>query len=102
MGQVTALGQVKAHKGISGLQAGHDDRHIGLGAGMRLHVGPLCPIDFLDPVDGQLFDLVHHLATAVIALAGIALRILVGTYRAHGLPHILTDIVLRSNEFETG
>ena len=54
---------------------------------MRLHVRVLGAEQHLHPVDRELFDLVDHLAAAVVAPAGIALRVLVRRHRADGLEH---------------
>ena len=102
VGEVTAHGEVQTHEGISGFEDGHGHGHVGLGAGVRLHIGIFGIEEGAEPVDGQLLDLVHHLATAVIALAGIAFRILVGAHGAHGCENLLGHIVFGSNQFQTG
>ena len=68
---------------------------------MRLDIGIFGIIDLLQPVDGQLFDLVHDLAAAVIAFSGIALCILVGADRTHRLQHIIAYIILGGNQLES-
>ena len=93
VGEVAALAEVQAHEGVAGAEDRHRDRHVGLGAGVRLHIGPFGAVKRLQPVDGQLFDLVHDLATAVIALAGITFRIFVGADGSHGLEHLVRHIV---------
>ncbi len=65
-----------------GLEQREHRRGVGLGAGVRLHVGELGAEQGLDPVDGQLLDHVDVLAAAVIALARVALGVLVGQHRA--------------------
>ena len=102
MGQVTAHGQVEAHEGVARLQAGHDDGHVRLGAGMRLYVGILRIVDLAEAVDRQLLDLVHHLATAIVALAGVAFGVFVGTDGTHGFHDLVGHIVLGGNQFQSG
>ena len=63
------MGQLEAHDGVARFQQGKHDGRVGLGAGMGLHVGSFCAEEGLDSVDGQLFDHVHVLAAAVVALA---------------------------------
>jgi hypothetical protein len=45
---------------------------------MRLHVGVIGAEQLLGAVDGQLFDFIHMLAAAVVALARVAFGVLVG------------------------
>ena len=98
VGQMTALAEVHAHDGVARLQQGKVYRHIGLRAGMGLHIGMLCAEELLGPLNGKAFHLVHILAAAVITCAGIALGILVGQMAAHGLHDRRGDKVLRGNE----
>ena len=51
-------------------------------------------------LDAEHFDLVHDLIAAIVALAGVALRILVGQFRAERGQHILGDIVLRGDQVD--
>lgn len=61
---------------------------------MRLDVGIFGIIDLAKPVDGDLFDLVDHVATSVVPFARIAFSIFIGEDRPHGFEHIVTNIVL--------
>ena len=45
---------------------------------MWLHVGCICAKKLLDAVNGQLFGNVNKLATAVVALAGVAFSVFIG------------------------
>ena len=45
---------------------------------MRLHVGVFGPVDFLYTVDSELLHLVDNLASAIVAVSGIAFGIFVG------------------------
>ena len=99
--QVSAVGQVESEDGIAGLQHRRVGFHVGLGSGMRLHVGVFRSEQFLGPLARQLFHHVGKLAAAVVALAGISLGILVGEHRAHGLEHGLADKILGSNQLQT-
>ena len=102
VGEVAALAEVKTHEGVAGVEDSHRDGHVGLGAGVRLHVGPFGSVELLQAVDGQLLDLVHDLATAVVALAGITLCILVGADGSHGREDLVRNVIFRSDEFEAG
>ena len=48
----------------------------------------------------ERFDLIHDLATAVIARAGIALGVFVGQHGAHGLHDLFADKILRGNQLD--
>ena len=102
VGQVTAVGEVEAHERVSRAEDGHFDRQVGLGAGMGLDIGIFGPVDGLEPVNGQLLDLVDDLAAAVIAVTGIALGVFVGADGTHRLQHLVGDIVFRGDQFESG
>ena len=99
--EVTAVREVQSQELVARVEHGHEYGHVGLGARVRLNVGPLGVEQFLDAVDGHLFALVYHLATAVVAFAGITLGILVGEAGAHGLHHLFADKVFRGNQFDT-
>src|SRR5205823_4857209 len=84
VGEVAAVGQAHGKHRVAGLQAGEVGGHIGLGAGVRLHVGVGGAEELLDALDGQGLGDVHVLAAAVVALAGVALGVLVGQHAALG------------------
>ena len=67
---------------------------------MGLNVGELCAEQLLGTLDGQVLDDVDLFATAVIALAGIALGILVSKNAAHSLHHCRRNDVLGSDELD--
>ena len=100
VGQVAAVGEVQAHHRITGLQGGEVDGHVGLGAAVGLDIGVLGPEDLLGAVPGQVFDDVHLVAAAVVALARVALGVLVGEVGAHGLHDGAGRVVLRRDEFQ--
>ena len=70
--------EVEPHEGVAGIEHGQEHGCIGLRSAVGLHVGILGAKELLHAVDGQLFHLIHHLAAAVVALAGIAFGIFVG------------------------
>ncbi len=92
--------EVETHEGVARLQAGEEDGHVGLCAGVRLHIGVLCIEEFAEAVDGQLLDLVDDFATAVVTGAGVAFRILVGADAAQGFQHLVADKVFGSDELD--
>ena len=100
MGQMSAVIQVHTHNRVSGLQHRELNRHVGLSAGMGLHVDVLASEKFPGPLSGQIFRLVHALASAVIALAGISLRVLVGQNAPHGGHNRRTYPVFGSDQFD--
>ena len=86
--------KVETHKGVAGIEASLEDRHIGLSTGVRLHVGILSIVELLDAIDGQLLTLVDDLAATVVTLAGIALSVLIGHDATHSAEYLLADEVL--------
>ena len=100
MGQVPAGREVEAHEGVARLQQREEHRLVGLGAGMRLHVGEAAAEQLLRALDGQGLGHVHELAAAVVAAAGIALGVLVGQHRALRFQHGAGDDVLRGDQLD--
>ena len=100
VGEMAAFGQTHAHDGVARLAEGHQHRLVGLRAGMGLHVGGFCAEQLLDPIDRQLLGDVHPFAAAVIALARITFRILVGEHRTLRLHHGRAGVVLRRDQFD--
>ena len=100
VGQVAAVGKRQAHDRVARLQERVVDGGVGLGAGVRLHVGVVGSEERLRAIDRQLLNDVDVLAAAVVALAGIALRVLVGQHAALALEDRLGDEVLRGDHLE--
>ncbi len=67
---------------------------------MRLHVGMFRAKKFLDPLAREIFYDVGKLASAVIALAGVAFRIFVGEHGTGSLKHSLADEVFGSDQLQ--
>ena len=101
MAEVTAVTEVEAHELVAGLEARHEHGHIGLCAAVGLDVGILGAEEPFDAFAGEVLGEVDHLAAAVVTVTGIALGILVGEARAHGLHHLVADEVLAGNQFDT-
>jgi hypothetical protein len=87
---------------LAGLQQRHEHRVVGLGAGVGLDVGEGASEQLFRPLLGQPLGLVHVLAAAIVAFAGIALGILVGEHRSLRLQHRLGDNVLRGDQLDLG
>ena len=81
VGEVPAVGEVHAENGVAGGEQGEVHGGIRLRAAVRLDVGVVAPEQLLAALDGEVFDDVHILAAAVIALAGQALGVFVGEVR---------------------
>ena len=100
MGEVAAVGQAHAQNGIAGITQGQEHRGIGLGTRVGLHVGVVRAKQGLGPLDRQILSLVHILAAAVVALAGVTFRVLVGQRGALGLHHAGAGVVLRGDQLD--
>ncbi len=70
VGEVAAHGEVHAEDGVARLHDREVDRHVGLRAGVRLHVGVVGAEQLARAVAGDVLDDVDLLAAAVVALAG--------------------------------
>ena len=100
VGQMAALAEIHAHDSVARLQQGKVHRHVGLRAGVGLYIGMLRAEELFRPLDGEGLHLVHILAAAVVACAGITLGVLVGQMAAHGLHHRRGDKVFRGNKLD--
>ncbi len=100
MGQVPAVRQVHAEHGIARFEEREVDRHIGLGAGVRLHVGVDCTEQLLGPVARQVLGDIDVFAAAVVAIARVALGVLVGQYRALGFEHCAAHVVFAGDQLQ--
>ena len=98
VGQMSAVAEIHAQDGVARLEKSEVDRHIGLGAGVRLDIGMLRAEEFLCPLDGEGFHLVHILAAAVIARAGVTLGVFIGQMAPHSLHNGGGDKVLRGDQ----
>ena len=98
--QVAAVVQVHSHDGVSGREHGKLHRHVGLGAGMGLHVGIITAEQLLRAFNGKVFHLIHIIAAAVVAFSRVALRIFVGEYASHGGHHRFAHPVLRCDQLD--
>src|SRR6516165_5171445 len=67
---------------------------------MRLHVGMLRAEDLLDALDREPLGNVDPLASAVVAFAGIPLRILVGHHAGHRFANGLARIVFGGDQLQ--
>src|SRR5262249_39651344 len=81
-----------------GLHESQENSLIGSAARVRLHIGETALEELLGALDCQRLSLVHVLAAAIIALAWVTFRVLVGEHGARGLQHRARDHVLGGNE----
>ena len=100
MRQVTAFGEAHAHDRVARLGEGHQHRLVGLRTRIRLDVGAVGAEQGLEAIDRNLLDHVDVLATAVVALAGIAFGIFVGQLGALGFHYGLADVVLGCDQLD--
>jgi hypothetical protein len=100
VGQVAAGRQAEPHEGVAGLHEGHEGSLVGRAARVRLDVGEAALEDLLRPLDREGLHLVDVLAAAVVAIAGIALRVFVGQGRADRFEHSAGDHVLRCDQLD--
>ena len=99
--QVTAVAQVQTHERVAGFQTGHEHSHIRLCAGVGLYVHVLGVVELFEPVAGDVLRDIYHLATSVITVTRVALRVLIGQHAAHGFQHLVAHEVLAGNQLNT-
>ena len=99
MRKVSAVRKVESEERIPRIEDCQKDSGVGLRPGMRLDVSPFGSEEAFDAFDGDSFALVHHLATAVVAFAGITLGVLVSQATAHCLHHLVAYEIFGSNQF---
>lgn len=100
VGQVATGVERHAKDGVAGLQERLEDALVGLATGVRLDIGEGAAKELAGAVDGEVFRHVDELATAVVALARIPFRILVGHHRALRLHHGAGDDVFGSDQLD--
>src|SRR6188472_2858254 len=98
--EMTAVGELEREDGVAGLERREVDRHVRLRPGMRLDVRVLGTEERLRAVDRELLDLVDDLAAAVVAAAGISLRVLVRRNASDGLEDRRPREVLRGDQLD--
>ena len=92
--------EAHAQHRIAGLEQGEEHGGVGLGAGVGLNVGVGRAKEGLGALDGKALHFVHVLAAAVVALAGIAFRVLVREHAALGLEDPGRGVVFGSNQLD--
>ena len=98
--EMPAMRQVQAENRVARLQDRRIRRHVGLRPGVRLHVGVLGTEQLLGAIARQVLHHIGELAAAVVALAGISLRILIRKDRSGGLQHGFADEILRGDQLQ--
>ena len=98
--EVAAMIEAHAEDGVARIDQRQVGRGIGLRAGVRLDVGVVGAEELLGAIDGELLGHVHEFAAAVVTLARITFRVLVGQHRALGLEHARTGVVLRGDQLD--
>ena len=99
---MAALVEAHAEDGVARLEHGQVGGQVGVGAGVRLDVGVLGAEELARPAAGQVLGLVDDLVAAVVALARVALRVLVGEHRPGGGHHRSRGEILRRDELQGG
>ena len=98
--QVSTVRDGQTQDPVAGLEQSHKSRDVCVGPAVRLHVGKLTAEQFLRSITSKVFDLVVEFTTAVVPLAGIAFRVLVGQPRSSGFHHGLGGVIFTGNKFK--
>ncbi len=97
---MSAVRQAHAEDRVAGLERREEHRLVGLRPGMRLDIREVGVEELPGTVDRQLLGDIDVLATAVVALARIALGVLVRELRALGRHHGRARVVLRRDQLD--
>ena len=98
--QMPAMAQIHGQHLVAGFQEGEIDSHVGLAAGMGLHIGVLGAKEFFGAVDGQLLDDIDVFTAAIPALFRITFGVFVGQHRALSFHHGRAGEVLAGNQLD--
>ena len=98
MSQMSAVIQIHTQNRVPGLAQSHIHCIVGLSSRVGLHIGEFGPIELTGTLNGQGFHHVHTLTAAIIALAGVPFRVLIGQHAASCSQHRLRDDIFRSNQ----
>ena len=98
--EVAAVREVHAEDRVAGLEDGQVDRHVGLCARMRLHVGVIGAEQRLGARDRERLGDVDEFAAAVVAFARVSLGVLVRQHRAGGFENRAADEVLGRDQLQ--
>ena len=90
----------QAQDRVTWIHERHERRNVCIRAAVRLHIRVPAAEESLRPRASELLHFVVKLASAVVALARIPLRVLVGHPRACGMHDCRTHMVLAGDEFE--
>ena len=102
MGKVAAVGEGQSHDFIARVGERHEHGSIGLGAGVRLHIGEFGAEEGFCAVAGQVFYYVGVFAATIIAAARVALGVFIGEHGALGLENAAGHEIFRGNHFQGG
>ena len=102
MRQVAAVREVHPHERVARLDEAEIDGHVGLRAGMGLHVRIRRAKELFHPVPREVLGHVHEFAAAVVPLAGVSLGVLVRQGRTERLEHGAAHEVLGCYQLELG
>ncbi len=100
MREVATVVKAHAQHRVARVQQRQVHGHVGVGARVRLHVGVIGAEERAHPVACDVLDVVHHRVAAVVALVGVALRVLVGQHRAGGGHDRRRGEVLRGDQLQ--
>ena len=92
--QVSTVCKAHSHNGVAGLKKCVEDRNVRARSGVWLNVGIRCTKQFLGTLNRQNLCTVNELATTVVTLTRITLRVLVRKDAPLRLKNARTCIIL--------
>ena len=101
MGKVPAMGQIHAKNGVTWLQAGKVNGHVGAGACMRLYICMFSTKKLASSAYCKRFGFINKLASAVISFTWIPFSIFVGKNRTLNGHDRRACVIFGGNHFQT-
>jgi hypothetical protein len=101
VGQVTAVGQGHTENGVAGLAKGEINCGVGLRAAVGLNVCVLGTEELAGALACYIFGDINAMATAVVALCGVTLGVLVGHNATCGKHNVLRNEVLGCDKLDS-
>ena len=99
--EVTSMAEVQPHERVPRLETSHENRHVSLRSAMRLHIHVLCVIELFQSVASDIFGYIYNLATSVITVTRVSLRVFIGQDATHRFQYLVAHEVLTRDQLNS-
>ena len=98
--EMSTMREIHRQDFVARFNCGEINRHVRLGAAVRLHVHMLCAKQSLGAIDGELLGHIDIFAAAVPTLLGITFRVFVCEHAALRFHHRPAREILRCDQLD--